>query len=202
MSYHELAEKIEAVARNLQRHADKLEGATLARAAQTFSRALSTFEKKLDALVMGADPDLRELELLVTPPATVPLKSASWARLFQSVFNTAPAKPTKAAFLKRTRERGCAAEALAAVRAEIVRVSVKPSPVPTDKAELQSEFLRLGGLTDEEFFAEMGSRWRKKTDLQRLAKANAIPVLKGTMTERLVEQILVYSRRAHGNIRG
>lgn len=199
MSYGDLAARIETLAAKLRSHAGDLEGAKLAKAAQSFSKAAATFERHVETAISGSSPDLKELEILLASPAKKLLKAPFWDKALRSLHGVREEKPTAAKFLKLVRAEGNAGEALALVRREVEAQSVPVKPVPKDKAELQAELWRLGGLTDEEFAAEAAKRW-KAAGLKKLAKANAIAVPKEVTLDRLARIVLETARRAHGNV--
>lgn len=205
MNHTELAIRLQAVATQLERHGNKLEGVAFAKAVGTFAKALTSFEKKMEATIRGSDPSIEALEnLLKTHPGVKLLKLPSWQKLLQSTFGLKASEGTAASlkkkFLQRAKDSGEGERAYTAVKEEITRLSQPVRPVPADKIQLQEEFLRLGGLSDEDFLIELSSRWKKISDLRKLAEANAITGAKTATRQRLEAEIMHYARRAHLNI--
>jgi hypothetical protein len=209
MSYIDLAEKLQKISRVLLQHGPKLEGVALQKAATTLAKSLTTFEKKLDAAVKGNDPSLEALQnLLKTHPAARLLKAPSWEKLLKEVFShhaKAGAKPAelKKQYIEHAKQTGQGEDAFHAVQREMQQLSIPPAPVPKEKILLQKEFLRLGGLSDEDAYVELEKRWKKIGDLKALATANAILVpksFKAVQRPQLIKEILHYARRAHLNV--
>ncbi|GAB4240704.1 MAG: hypothetical protein OHK005_03100 [Candidatus Methylacidiphilales bacterium] len=205
MNHTELASRLQAVATQLERHGSKLEGVAFAKAFGTFAKALANFEKKLEATIRGRDPSIEALQnLLKTHPGVKLVKVPSWRKLLQSTFGIRAPEGTAASlrkeFLQRAKDSGEGERAFTALQAEIARLSQPLRPVPADKTKLQEEFLRLGGLSDEDLLIELSSRWGKISDLRKLAEANAISGYKTAKRPRLEADIMHYARRAYLNI--
>jgi hypothetical protein len=71
-------------------------------------------------------------------------------------------------------------------------------PGGKDKASLQREFVRLGGLSGEEYETEIGKR--TFGELRRLASTNGIKFTDKTSKQRLMALIRRFSIRAAVNI--
>jgi len=203
MSYTVLAQKLAGLSGKLQKHASQLDGPVLAKAAATFSKSLATFEKKMESVIRGCDPSIEGIQALLKSPAKKMLKAPVWAKLLRQVFREEPGDLTAAGmqklYLARAVESDRASAAFEALRKTVLELSVPAVPVPKDKGALQAEFLRIGGLDEEEVLVELSSRW-KLPQLKNLAKANAIQVPDGIKRERLERDILHYARRASTNI--
>lgn len=204
MSYPDLARHLDQLSDQLKRHGARLEGAALAKAAATLEKALSAFGKKLEAALRGADPSLEAIEQLLKSPAKKLIKVPVWQKLLREVHQVRGAEGTAAQlqkhFIKLCRERGNGEAAFHVLDRQVKGLAVPAAPVPKEKAALQAEFLRLGGLAEEDAMVELALRW-KTPALKALARHNAIPVAEGAKRERLEREILAYARRAHSNIR-
>jgi len=203
MSYATLAQQLESLAQKLRKQEDALEGPVLAKAAATFSKSLSSFEKKVDALIKGKNPSIEAIQSILKSPAKKLLKVPAWQKLHREVFRTTPADQTAAqlqkSFLARAQEADKAEAACRAMEKMIQELSVPIQPVPKDKAALQAEFLRLGNMDEEAALIELSRRW-SAAQIKNLAKHNAIPVPDKAKRDRLEREILHYARRAHTNI--
>lgn len=205
MSYTTLAQRLNALAGLLETHASRLEGAAMAKAATSFSKALATFEKRVEANARGNDPDIEDIKRLSSGPAKKLLKPAVWQKLLRETFSRRIGEGTSAQlskeFIRLASESGRAADARAALDRTIRELSVPVLAIPKEKALLQAEFLRIGGLTEEEALVEFSTRWKKLTDLKNLAKHNAIVLPNEVKRDRIEREILHYARRAHSNVR-
>ncbi|NJK90726.1 MAG: hypothetical protein HC904_02160 [Blastochloris sp.] len=203
MSYNTLTQQLESLAQKLRKNPTRLGGASLAKAASTLTKSLLSFEKKVDALIKGKHPSIEAMTNLLNSPAKKLLKAPDWQKLHRAVFRATPEGQTAAQlqkqFLTLATDRNLAEPACLALEQKIKELSILNRPVPKEKADLQAEFLRLGGLEEESALLELERRW-KLTQIKNLAKANAIPVTKTMPRDRLELEILRYARRAHTNI--
>jgi hypothetical protein len=205
MSYSELAALLIRLGDQIAAHQEVLEGPSLAKTAEGLEKAALRFQKKLEDFLGGKGPGIRELEeLFASPQGRTHLKLPALFLLYLKVFGERlqADKPAaaKKAFLSRVKGEGMGEKAVEVVRAFFIQAAQRPAPAK-DEASLQNEFLRLGGLTDEELAVEFGGRLKSLALLKALAKANAVPFSKETSKEKLIERITHYARRAHGNIR-
>lgn len=205
MSYLDLANQLKQIALKLEKNSSQIEGAALAKAATALSKSIISFEKKLDAFLGGSGPGIRELqELLKSPGATKHLKLPALSHLYRNIFGHSLTAATPAAgkklFLQVAVEKQIGEKALAELKLYLSEAAQVASP-PKDKESLQKEFLRLGGLPDDELILELDRRYKTAPLLKALAQANAIEAKKGAKRERLIETIIHYARRAHANIR-
>jgi hypothetical protein len=205
MSYLDLAQQLRQLSGKIDKNASRFEGATLAKAATSLTKSIATFEKKLDAFLGGAGPGIRELqELLKSPAATKHLKLPAISLLHRKLFGHSQSAETpaaaKKAFLLAAMGKEMGEETLSELREFLYRAA-QIAPPAKDKESLQKEFLRLGGLPDDELIWELDSRFKNITLLKALAKANAVEVTKEVKRERLINSIIHYARRARANIR-
>lgn len=202
-SYSQLAQSLQALALKLDQHAPRLEGAALAKASASFTKQLATFNNKVDAAIRGADPSVEAIQNLLKSPAKKLLKAPVWEKLLKQVHRAQPESEKAAGlqkqFLRLTLERQNAEAALHALQQQIQILSLPPAPPPKEKAALQTEFVRLGSLSEEDARIELAHRWTLSS-LKNLAKHNAIVVSPKIQRPRLEREILYYARRAHANL--
>jgi hypothetical protein len=205
MSYLILAEQLQTVASKLRTKANQLEGKALATAASTLGKALLTFEKKLDDSLGGLGPGIQDCAELLKSPAAKALKLPDWLKLSAAILGSTPTQETaakvKSHLLKEVTRLDKGELAREKLQVAYRLAAMPPTPVPKEKAALQSEFLRLGSLEEEAMIAELETRYKKITDLKALATHNAIVVTKTTKKERLITEIVRYARQAAQNVR-
>ena len=204
MSYEKLAEQLRSIGEKVLRHHAQLEGVALAQAAQSLERAALRFEKKLDDFLGGQGPGIRELEeLLKSPQAKAHLPWPGLNMVYQRIFGERLKAPTLPAgrkeFLERVKKEKVGDRAVAILREFFFQAALMPPP-PEDKASLQNELLRLGGLGDDELQYEFAHRLKSLAVLKKLAKANSLPVPSKAKRIELIGIITHYARRAHANI--
>jgi len=204
MRYEDLGQQTEHLAAALRNHGSRLQGETIAKAATTFEKALTSFRKKLEAHLAGMAPGLQELQELLKSPQAKALKGAALSKVARSVLGRGlvgetPAKQ-KADLLKGVKDRGKGPEAVMAVR-QIFREQAAVRPAPASEEELRSELHRLGGLSDEDLSIELETRYKTLTILKKLAKANAIPAPQGVTAVILRRRVIEAARRMYTNVR-
>jgi hypothetical protein len=200
MSYLDLANLLETLAKTLTDNHDKLDGAPLAKAASGLQKSAVKFEATLEDFLSGSDPLIRELEgILKTPAKLLPLDRLNLASrdVFGSILMAAKLPSARKEFLARAKKEQAAERALNSVKQLLMKSS---EPLPTDKVALQNELLRLGGLSDEELKWEFARRLNTIASLKSIAEANSLPVSKRATKGALIETITHYARRAHANV--
>ena len=202
MSYLELANLLDSLAKTLAHNHENLAGEPLAKAASGLQKSAAKFETILNDFLSGSDPSVRELEgLLKTPAKLLPLNGLNMA--FRGVFGsplTANKLPAaRREFLARVKKEHAAEKAVNSLKQLLSRAS-EASALPTDKVGLQNELLRLGGLSDEELKWEFDKRLNTVAALKAIAEANSLPVPKRAAKRALIEVITHYARRAHANV--
>jgi hypothetical protein len=205
MSYLELSQRLLNVGHKTADHHPRLEGAALAKSAETLEKALLKFGKKLDEFLGNRGPGIQELEeLLKSPQAKAHLNLPGLNLLGKELFGHPLAADKVAAAKKEIFEqvkKGQAGEKAVQVLKQFFYKAAQ-RPVPSkDEVALQNELLHLGGLSDEELAFEFSGRLKSIALLKALAKANAIPFGRDAGKEKLIEMISHYARRAHANIR-
>ena len=109
------------------------------------------------------------------------------------------AAKAKTAFVKQVRSTGDFGPALAYLK-EFFFQAATPPKIGDNKESLQAEFLRLGGLSDDELEFQLQHRFKTVGALRKLAKANAISFTVKTPKAKLTEMIVHFARRAHQNV--
>jgi hypothetical protein len=205
MNYLELSQVLLRLSQTTGQHHHELEGLSLAKAADSLAKAALRFQKKMEDFLGGRGPGIQELEeLLVSPQARAHLKLPALNLICLDLFgdrliSEKPAAAKKELFDRIKREQ-VGEKSLELLRVFFIKAAQRP-PLLKDEAALQDEFLRLGGLSEEELAFEFSDRLKSIGLLKALARANAIPFSKDTSKEKLIEQIIHYARRAYGNIR-
>lgn len=203
MRYEDLGKDIEQLGLVLRNHGSRLQGETIEKAATIFAKAAVTFRQKLDGFLAGTAPGIQELQELLKSPQAKALKGTALSKLARSILRrglagSTPAKQ-KADFLKGVKESGKGAEAVAEVR-RFFRDQAAARPVPSSDQELRTELHRLGGLSDEDLAIELETRYGTLASLKKLAKPNAIPVVKGVTAAALQRRVIESARRMHTNV--
>ena len=205
MSYLDLSTRMLVLGQKTADHHQKLEGLSLAKAAESLEKSLVRFGKKLEEFLGGHGPGIRELEeLLKSPQAKAHLNLPALNLIAKDLF-ARPLSADKTAagrkeFMEQVKKEGAGERAVETLKGFFYKAAERPAPA-RDEAGLQNELLRLGGLSDDELAFEFSGRLKSPAVLKALAKANAIPFSRETGKEKLIELITHYARRAHSNIR-
>jgi len=204
MTYGELSTRLEAVAANLHKHERTLEGQALSKATTTFAKALGSYEKKLADFLQGTAPGAREFEDLIKSPQakkhlTLPALKVAFRQILGQALHEETAAKAKASLVKQVRAEGDFESAVVYLKEFFFRAA-SPLKVGEDKESLQAEFLRLGGLPDDELEFQLQHRFKTVGALKKLAKANAVNFTATTSKPKLIETIVHYARRAHQNV--
>ena len=205
MNYLELSLLLQRLGQKTNRHHNELEGLALAKSAETLVKASVRFQGKLEDFLGGRGPGIRELEeLLGSPQAKAHLKLPALNLLNKELFgerlSSEKMAGAKKEFIEKVKKEREGEKTVALLRNFFLKAAQRPAP-SKDEAALQNEFLRLGGLSDDELAFEFSSRFKSISLLKALAKANAVPYSKETPKEKLIQSITHYARRAYGNIR-
>jgi len=204
MSYKELAQHLQSLGSKVVNHHEKLEGISLAKAAESLEKAIFRFEKRLDDFLGGRGPGIRDLEELLKSPqakAHLPLPGLNIIsqKIFGEVLKADKPAAAKKEFFERVKKEQVGEKAVAVIKEFFFKAAQMPPP-PEDKVSMQNELLRLGGLPDEELQYEFSHRLKSVAFLKKLANANSLPVSRNAKRSELVEKITHYARRAYDNI--
>lgn len=204
MTYTEFAQELRRIAGLLEKHGSHLEGTALAAKTATYQKQSLAYKKILEDVSGGFAPGIRELEKLLTSPDKKFFTAAALQLLLKDTTGIGnPSKKTPAAlkkiWLDALKEQGNGEKALSAAQAHLAKLKTPKAPVPKDQDALRLEFNRLGGLTDGELAIELDTRYKKITDLRKLAEANGIPS-KGQARDALIPLIAERARRVNAHI--
>jgi hypothetical protein len=205
MNYLELSQVLLRLSQTIEQHHQEIEGLALAKAADSLAKAALRFQKRMEDFLGGRGPGIQELEeLLVSPQARTHLKLPALNLIYLDLFGDrlTSEKPAaaKKEFFERVKKERTGEKSVELLRSFFLKAAQRPALLKNEAA-LQDEFLRLGGLSDEELAFEFSDRLKSTGLLKAIAKANAIPFSKDASKEKLIEQIIHYARRAYGNIR-
>jgi hypothetical protein len=205
MNYLELSQVLLRLGQTTEKYHRELEGLTLAKVADSLTKAALRFQKKLEDFLGGRGPGIQELEeLLVSPQARAHLRLPALNLIYKDLFGDKMTSEKPAAakkeFFERVKREQAGEKCLEHLRLFFLKAAQRPA-LSKNEVSLQDEFLRLGGLSDEELAFEFSDRLKSIGLVKALAKANSIPFSKDTSKEKLIEQIIHYARRAYGNIR-
>jgi hypothetical protein len=204
MSYMDLANLLDRIAKTVAGNHARLEGKPLGKAADGLAKSATKFEIALTDFLSGSESALRELEqMLKSPQAKKYLPLPGLNIVSREVLGgalTAEKLPAaKKEFLARVKDEQLAEKAAASLKQFLFNAAEVPPP-PDDKVALQNELLRLGGLSDDELKLESAHRLKAVGTLRKIAQANSLPVAKSATKGVLIEVITHYARRAHANI--
>jgi hypothetical protein len=204
MSYLDLANLLDRLAKTVADNHEKLEGVPLAKAADGLKKSATKFEITLKDSLSGSGSGIRELEqMLKSPQAKAHLPLAGLNIVCRSVLgNVLSADKLPAAkkeFIEKVKKEQAGVKAVTSLKEFFFKAAEMPPP-PDDKVGLQNELLRLGGLSDDELKLEFTNRLKAVGVLKKIAQANSLPVSKGARKSDLIEVITHYARRANANI--
>jgi hypothetical protein len=206
MSYPELAAELKALAALIEKHSAKLEGAALAKSAQSLSKATAALSKKIKDSVAGRSPGLAEFTAQLNGPlAKKHVKGPVLATLHKRVLGKnlpAGLSPVaaKKQFLASVGESELGEKALEELKRLLAELTAV-APVAKDKESLQREFLKLGGLADDDLVLALDTKFKSIALLKALAKANQIPIHAQVTREALLRDVIHFARRAAANVR-
>lgn len=204
MNPQQLADRLHELARQIESHDSRLQGVALGKSISGLNKKLDAFEKQLAAAVEGNAPGVPELGLLLKANAKL-LSLSALRQLSKEIFGADGPRGSKpaqlrTAILKESGGRKRGEIAVKAVQAYLDKAKAPKTPIPKEETALLREFLRLGGLNDDAFGLEMAGRWKKVSDLRKLANTNKIPGAMTLAKADLIREIKRVSRRAHANV--
>ena len=202
MNYTDLATHLLDLGERLQKHSRKIEGDKVGRSAKKLAQAIERFEDMLDSFLASRKSGELLLETMLRSPSA---KRHLTVELLKRGLREVAGKRLQADELSAARKEfvevlhanekgGQGGKFLKAAFEEAACVE----PGGKDKASIQREFVRLGGLSDEEYEKEIGKR--TFGELRRLASTNGIKFTDKTSKQRLMALIRRFSVRAAVNI--
>jgi hypothetical protein len=202
MNYAELAATLLHVGERVTKHAAKIEGETMGRAARLLSNQLARFEELLNGYLASRKSGELLLETILQSPAakrrlTMRILKQGLRELAGKRLKSAELRPAKREFVERIHDAGKQAQAAEYLK-EALSSAILLVSGGADKESLQREFVRLGQLADDEFAKEI----EKKSieELRLLAGTNGIRFTDKTTKQRLGALIRRYAQRAVFNI--
>ncbi len=204
MSYIDLANLLDRLAKTVADNHARLEGKPLAKAADGLTKSATKFEIALTDFLSGSQSAVRELEQMLKSPQAkkyLPLPGLNIVSrdLLGGALSAEKLPAAKKEFLTRVKNDQLADKAVTSLKEFFFNAAEVPPP-PDDKVALQNELLRLGGLSDDELKLEFSHRLKAVGILRKIAQANSLPVAKSATKGVLIEVITHYARRAHANI--
>ena len=202
MNYAELAAALHHAGERLSKHAAKLEGESMGRAAQVLSSHLVKFEELLDAYIASRKSGELLLETLLRSPSakrhlTIDLLRDGLRDVIGKRLKSSELRAAKREFIERVHEAGNQDEAVKFLK-DAFAGAIHLEPGGKDKASLQREYVDLGRLSDDEFAQEI-EKW-SLGELRQLAETNGIRFTDKTSRQRLAGLIRRYAQRAVFNI--
>jgi hypothetical protein len=202
MNYAELAAALHHAGERLSKHAAKLEGESMGRAAQVLSSHLVKFEELLDAYIASRKSGELLLETLLRSPSakrhlTIDLLREGLRDVIGKRLKSSELRAAKREFIERVHEAGNQDEAAKFLK-DAFAGAIHLEPGGKDKASLQREYVDLGRLSDDEFAQEI-EKW-SLGELRQLAETNGIRFTDKTNRQRLAGLIRRYAQRAVFNI--
>jgi hypothetical protein len=202
MNYTDLATHLLDLGERLQKHTRKIEGDKVGRSAKKLAQAVERFEDTLDSFLASRKSGELLLETMLRSPSakrhlTVELLKRGLREVVGKRLQADELSAARKEFVEvlHANEKGSqGGKFLRAAFEEAAWVE----PGGKDKASLQREFVRLGGLSDEEYEKEIGKR--TFGELRRLASTNGIKFTDKTSKQRLMALIRRFSIRAAVNI--
>jgi len=202
MNYTDLATHLLDLGERLQKHSRKIEGDQVGRSAKKLAQAVERFEDTLDSFLASRKSGELLLETMLRSPSakrhlTVELLKRGLREVAGKRLQADELSAARKEFVEvlHANEKGSqGGKFLKAAFEEAAFVE----PGGKDKASLQREFVRLGGLSDEEYEKEI----RKRTfgELRRLASTNGIKFTDKASKQRLMALVRRFSVRAAVNI--
>jgi len=202
MNYTDLATHLLDLGERLQKHTRKIEGDKVGRSAKKLAQAVERFEDTLESFLASRKSGELLLETMLRSPSakrhlTVDLLKRGLREVAGKRLQADELSAARKEFVEvlHANEKGSqGGKFLKTAFEEAARVE----PGGKDKASLQREFVRLGGLSDEEYEKEIGKR--TFGELRRLASTNGIKFTDKTSKQRLMALIRRFSIRAAVNI--
>jgi hypothetical protein len=206
MSYTTLAAELKSLSVLLEKNADKLSGAALAKAATSLAKTSASFSKKLKETLGGQGPGIAEFTVQLNGSlAKKVIKGPALAKLYKKILNKNLSSDLTTAQGKKLLfsavvENELGEKALAELKTLLAELT-SVEPPPKDKESLQREFLALGRLDDEDAQLTLVTRFKAAAALKALAQSNNIIVKPKTKRETIEREIIHYARRAAANVR-
>jgi len=202
MNYTDLATHLLDLGERLQKHSRKIEGDQVGRSAKKLAQAVERFEDTLDSFLASRKSGELLLETMLRSPSakrhlTVELLKRGLREVAGKRLQADELSAARKEFVEvlHANEKGSqGGKFLKAAFEEAAFVE----PGGKDKASLQREFVRLGGLSDEEYEKEIGKR--TFGELRRLASTNGIKFTDKASKQRLMALVRRFSVRAAVNI--
>jgi hypothetical protein len=202
MNYTDLATHLLDLGERLQKHSRKIEGDQVGRSAKKLAQAVERFEDTLDSFLASRKSGELLLETMLRSPSakrhlTVELLKRGLREVAGKRLQADELSAARKEFVEvlHANEKGSqGGKFLKAAFEEAAFVE----PGGKDKASLQREFVRLGGLSDEEYEKEIGKR--TFGELRRLASTNGIKFTDKASKQRLMALVRRFSIRAAVNI--
>jgi hypothetical protein len=202
MNYTDLARHLLDLGERLQKHSRKIEGDKVGRSAKKLAQAVERFEETLDSFLASRKSGELLLETMLRSPSA---KRHLTVELLKKGLREVTGKKLQAEELSAARKEFVEvlhANEKGSQGGKFLRAAFEEAacvePGGKDKTLLQREFVRLGGLGDEEYEKEIVKR--TFGELRRLAAANGIKFTDRTSKQRLMALIRRFAVRAAMNI--
>jgi len=202
MNYTDLATHLLDLGERLQKHSRKIEGDKVGRSAKKLAQAVERFEDTLDSFLASRKSGELLLETMLRSPSA---KRHLTVELLKKGLREVAGKRLQAEELSAARKEFVEvlhANEKGSQGGKFLRAAFEEAacvePGGKDKVSLQREFVRLGGLSDEEYEKEIVKR--TFGELRRLAATNGIKFTDRTGKQRLMALIRRFAIRAAMNI--
>jgi hypothetical protein len=202
MNYTDLATHLLDLGERLQKHSRKIEGDKVGQSAKKLVQAVERFEDTLDSFLASRKSGELLLETMLRSPSA---KRHLTVELLKRGLREVAGKRLQADELSAARKEFVEvlhANAKGSQGGKFLQAAFEEAacvePGGKDKASIQREFVRLGGLSDEEYEKEIGKR--TLGELRRLASTNGIKFTDKASKQRLMALIRRFSSRAAVNI--
>jgi hypothetical protein len=202
MNYTDLATHLLDLGERLQKHSRKIEGDKVGRSAKKLAQAVERFEETLASFLASRKSGELLLETMLRSPSA---KRHLTVELLKKGLREVAGKRLQAEELSAARKEFVEvlhANEKGSQGGKFLRAAFEEAacvePGGKDKTSLQREFVRLGGLSDEEYEKEIVKR--TFGELRRLAATNGIKFTDRTSKQRLMALIRRFAIRAAMNI--
>lgn len=203
MSYQDLAQRLQAVGTQLERHATSLQGPEPAKIAKALEVQLAKLEKLLAVGASQDTPEMRRLGDLVTSWAGE-LGTGAWAGLAAQLGlklpKTGPAAARGEKLLEAVAKSGTAAAALAWFE-HFATVKSRPAPDLSTAESLRAEIRRLGAGSEEQIGLELEASF-SDAQVRALAGAAGLRVTPKSTRKKILPDLIHYVRRHYLNTVG
>ena len=171
MNYSDLASRLSHLGERLAKHSEKLEGDKLGRSAGKLALQLNRFEEQLESYLASRKSGELLLESLLRSPAskrhlTIALLKHGLREICGKRLKSEDLVAAKREFIELIHGAGKQDEAVEFLK-EAFADAVHVESGGKDKVLLQSQFIRLGQLLDEEFAVEIAPRSSCRTPSHR-----------------------------------